>query len=52
MTGTVLILGSNGRFGRHAAEAFWNNAWTIRTFDRALDDLGEAARGADVIVNA
>ncbi len=52
MTGTVLILGASGRFGRHAADAFWNKGWRVRIFDRATDDLLEAAKGADVIVNA
>ncbi|WP_417207830.1 epimerase [Antarctobacter sp.] len=51
MVGTVLILGGNGRFGRNAAEAFWNAGWRIRLFDRAKDDLTQAAQGADVIVN-
>lgn len=51
MTGTVLILGANGRFGRNAAEAFWNAGWRVSLFDRARDDLATAARGIDVIVN-
>ncbi len=51
MSGTVLILGASGRFGRHAAEAFWNAGWRVRVFDRAADDLTTAAMGADVIVN-
>lgn len=51
MTRTVLILGASGRFGRHAAEAFWNAGWAVRTFDRQRDDLMQAARGAQVIVN-
>lgn len=52
MTGTVLILGASGRFGRHAAEAFWNKGWRVRIFVRGTDDLMEAAKGVDVIVNA
>ena len=52
MSGTVLILGASGRFGRHAAEAFWNAGWQVRTFKRGTDDLITAASGADVIVNA
>lgn len=52
MTGTVLILGANGRFGRHAAEAFWNAGWRVKTFDRGKDDLPSAAAGVDLIVNA
>lgn len=52
MQKTVLILGASGRFGRNAAEAFWNAGWSIRSFDRRHDDLNEAAQGADVIVAA
>ncbi len=51
MTGSVLILGGSGRFGRHAAEAFWNRGWRVTLFDRDGDDLISAARGQDVIVN-
>lgn len=51
MTGTVLVLGANGRFGRSAAEAFWNAGWRVSVFDRSTDDLESAARGIDVIVN-
>ena len=52
MSGTVLILGASGRFGRHAAEAFWNAGWRVRIFDRHNDDLMAEADGADVVVNA
>ena len=52
MTDTVLILGPNGRFGRHAAEAFWNAGWRVRLFDRSTDDLLAMARDVDLIVNA
>lgn len=52
MTGTVLILGANGRFGRNAAEAFWNAGWRVSLFDRSKDDLTTAAQGQDVIVSA
>ncbi|MGI3184712.1 epimerase [Nioella aestuarii] len=51
MTQTALILGATGRLGRHAAEAFSNAGWAVRQFDRRKDDLMQAARGADVIVN-
>ncbi|WP_305970161.1 MULTISPECIES: epimerase [unclassified Mameliella] len=51
MTGNVLILGGSGRFGRHAAEAFWNAGWRVTLFDRGQDDLAQAARGVDIIVN-
>ena len=50
MSDTVLVLGSSGRFGRHAAEAFWNAGWRVRLFDRRRDDLTGAARGAALIV--
>lgn len=52
MEKNVLVLGATGRFGRHAAEAFWNAGWQVRLFDRTTEDMSEAARGADVIVNA
>ncbi len=52
MSGNVLILGASGRFGRHAAEAFWNAGWQVRVFDRATDNLPGAAMGVDVIINA
>lgn len=52
MRKSVLILGANGRFGRHAAESFWNAGWNIHPFDRASEDLMQAAAGADVIVAA
>ena len=51
MTRTALILGRSGRFGRHAAEAFWNAGWQVRFFYRGSDDLVVKASGADVIVN-
>ncbi|KAJ57435.1 epimerase [Actibacterium mucosum KCTC 23349] len=52
MTPTVLILGGNGRFGRNATEAFETAGWIVRQFDRATDNLWDAAWGAQVIVNA
>ena len=51
MTRTALILGARGRFGRHAAGAFADAGWQVRTFRRG-DDLIGAATGAEVIVNA
>lgn len=51
MTKSVLILGASGRFGSHAAEAFWNAGWQVTAFDRSADDLLTAAQGKDVIVN-
>ncbi|QDC08279.1 epimerase [Oceanicola sp. D3] len=51
MSQTALILGANGRFGRNVHMAFCEAGWRVRLFDRARDDLWEAAWGADVIVN-
>lgn len=51
MTGTALILGASGRFGRNAAEAFWNAGWRVKEFDRATDTLMTASQDVDVIVN-
>lgn len=51
MTQTVLILGASGKIGTHAARAFAANGWQVRRFDRQKDDMTEAARGCDVIVN-
>ncbi len=51
MTKTVLILGSSGKIGKHARDAFWNAGWEIRCFDRATDNLITSAKGCDVIVN-
>lgn len=52
MVKRVLILGSSGRFGRHAAAAFSNADWDVRTFDRGKDDLMRMSQGCDVIVSA
>ncbi|MEP4198446.1 MAG: epimerase [Aliishimia sp.] len=51
MTQNALILGASGRFGRHAAAAFETAGWTVSCFDRTRDDLEEACKGQDVIVN-
>ncbi|MEO0389537.1 MAG: NAD-dependent epimerase/dehydratase family protein [Pseudomonadota bacterium] len=48
---TALILGASGRIGRHSAVAFRKAGWTVRTFDRARDDLTTSATGCHVIVN-
>lgn len=50
MTGTVLILGANGKTGAHSAAAFSRAGWTVRRYTRG-EDMTQAARGADVIVN-
>lgn len=52
MTGTVLVLGASGAFGRNAARAFAEAGWTVRRFDRKAGDMKRDAQGADVIVNA
>lgn len=51
MTKTVLILGTSGKIGRHAARAFGKAGWQVRLFDRARDDMVASAQGCDVIVN-
>ncbi len=51
MQNTALILGPSGRFGRHMAAAFRAAGWHLRLFDRARDDLDQAAQGVDIIVN-
>ncbi|MEJ6403984.1 epimerase [Yoonia sp. 2307UL14-13] len=50
MQQTVLILGGNGKVGRHAVDAFWNAGWTVRSYKRGTDMVA-AAEGVDVIVN-
>ena len=65
--GTVLILGADGRLGRHAIDAFARKGWHVRTFTRrapgspgdhvvgdALDAeaVTAAAGDCDVLVNA
>lgn len=47
---TVLILGSNGKIGRHSAAAFRAAGWHVTRYVRGTD-MTVAARGADVIVN-
>ena len=51
MTKTVLVTGASGRSGKHAADAFAADGWTVRRFNRKTDDLVTAAKGADVIYN-
>ncbi|MEC7763717.1 MAG: NAD-dependent epimerase/dehydratase family protein [Pseudomonadota bacterium] len=51
MTKTVLILGASGKIGTHAARAFARSGWEVRRFNRATDDMVQAAMGCDVIVN-
>ena len=52
MTQTALILGANGRFGRHAAHAFAKAGWTVTRFDRTRDDLQAEVAKAQIVVNA
>lgn len=51
MSQTVLVLGSSGKIGSRAAEAYWNAGWNVRQYDRKSGDMIAAATGADVIVN-
>lgn len=51
MPNTVLIPGGHGRFDRNAINAFKARGWDVRQFDRKSEDLWDAARGVDVIVN-
>lgn len=51
MQKTALILGASGKIGRNARAAFEAAGWRVRCFDRARDDMLQAARGAEVIVN-
>jgi nucleoside-diphosphate-sugar epimerase len=50
MTQTVLILGSSGKIGAHAARAFQAAGWQVNRYKRGTD-MTAAAMGADVIVN-
>ena len=51
MTKTVLILGASGKIGHHSAIAFAKAGWQVRKYDRKSDNMIDAARGVDVIVN-
>lgn len=51
MSQKVLILGASGRFGRNSADAFAACGWQVHRFDRTRENLNEAARGVDLIVN-
>lgn len=51
MTGTALILGASGRFGRAASQAFAEAGWQVIHHDRAQGSLWDSAWGAEVIVN-
>lgn len=51
MSRTVLILGASGHSGRAFAHAFAEAGWQVRRYVRGTD-AAQAARGADLIVNA
>lgn len=51
MTKTALILGASGKIGSHAVSAFRHAGWQVRVYDRKSNNMVEAARGVDVIVN-
>ena len=51
MTGRILILGASGKIGRHSAHAFRAAGWDVRLYDRAKENLMEAAQNCDVIIN-
>lgn len=51
MTNTALILGASGKFGGHCARAFEKSGWTVVRFQRGKQNMKDAARGADIIVN-
>lgn len=51
MAQTALILGSSGKIGSRAAEAFERAGWQVRHYDRRTGDMVRAAQGADVMVN-
>ena len=51
MTGRALILGASGKVGRHSVKAFEAAGWDVRRYDRSKDNMIEAARGCDVIIN-
>jgi nucleoside-diphosphate-sugar epimerase len=50
MTQTALILGANGKIGRHFATAFDEAGWRVKRYTRGTD-MTAAAQGCDVIVN-
>ena len=55
MTGTVLILGANGRFGRAATQAFANAGWQVRAASRNANSqprTGVTAIAVDVMGGA
>lgn len=51
MSQRVLICGASGNFGRAAAQAFEAAGWEVARYARGTD-MAQAAKGADLIVNA
>jgi nucleoside-diphosphate-sugar epimerase len=51
MSGRMLILGASGKVGRYGARAFEAAGWEVRRYRRGTEEMAEAARGCDVIVN-
>jgi len=51
MSQRVLICGASGNFGRNAAQAFKAAGWEVAPYMRGTD-MAQAAKGADLIVNA
>ena len=51
MKNRVLILGASGGFGGNCAKAFADAGWEVRKYKRGQQDMREAAKGVDVIVN-
>lgn len=51
MKNKVLVLGASGSFGSNCARAFKNAGWEVRVFKRGQEDMIDAAKGMDVIVN-
>lgn len=51
MTKTILILGASGLFGAQCSKTFNAAGWTVRHFDRKTENMTEAAKGADIILN-
>lgn len=47
----VLILGASGMLGGHSAKAFKAARWEVRRYNRAKNNMIEAAQGCDVIIN-
>ncbi|MFS8180217.1 epimerase [Pseudovibrio denitrificans] len=51
MRPVALILGATGRFSRNMMEQLEATGWETRKYDRKTQNMVEAAKGVDVIVN-